>query len=105
MAHKQYCNFSADLSTPRQRSIRINGFATCLRLEEIYWRIIEALASRESITVGKLLSRWAIEMDLACDVIRNFTGYVRVICVVQLVRQVGSMNGEELSVLLGAVSI
>jgi predicted DNA-binding ribbon-helix-helix protein len=91
MAITQYCNFSADLARPRQRSVRVNGLATCLRLEEVYWTIIERLAREESLTVGKLISRWALEMDLAHEDVWNFTGYVRVICVVQLMKRVGSM--------------
>ncbi|WP_213306497.1 ribbon-helix-helix domain-containing protein [Paraburkholderia sacchari] len=96
MATHRYCDFRSRLVTPRQRSIRINGFSTCIRLEEIYWIIIEIIARQESMTVGKLLSRWAMEMDLACDVVRNFTGYIRVVCVVQLARRIGMFNLEEL---------
>ena len=90
MLRTTYCNFSPDLLKLRQRSVRLNGIATCLRLEEIYWAIIEQLAREESLTVGKLISRWAMEMDLAHDSIWNFTGYVRVVCVVQLIRRMDS---------------
>ena len=100
MATHRYCNFNEKLLVPRQRSIRINGFATCIRLEEVYWTIIEILARQESVTVGKLLSRWALEMDLACDVVRNFTGYVRVVCVIQLVRRMESIKSGELECML-----
>lgn len=90
MLRKTFCNFSSDLLKLRQRSVRLNGIATCLRLEEIYWSIIEELAREESLTVGKLISRWAMEMDLAHESIWNFTGYVRVVCVVQLIRRMDS---------------
>lgn len=96
MVKPSYCNFNGRLATPRQRSIRINGFATCIRLEEVYWTIIEILARQESVTVGKLLSRWALEVDLACDVVKNFTSYVRVICVIQLMRRLESIGSDEL---------
>lgn len=92
MLRKVFCNFSTDLLKLRQRSVRLNGIATCLRLEEIYWSIIEELAREESLTVGKLISRWAMEMDLAHESIWNFTGYVRVVCVVQLIRRMDSAH-------------
>jgi predicted DNA-binding ribbon-helix-helix protein len=95
MATQRYCNFSADLAKPRQRSVRVNGLATCLRLEEIYWSIIEELAREESLTVGKLISRWALEMDLAHENVWNFTGYVRVVCVVQLMKRIGSIGLDD----------
>lgn len=97
MANKAYCNFSTDLLKPRQRSIRVNGLATCLRLEEIYWSIIEELARRESLSVGKLISRWAMEMDLACESVWNFTGYIRVICVMQLMNHTNPAHPLDVS--------
>lgn len=96
MLRKTYCNFSTGFLRLRQRSIRLNGIATCLRLEEIYWLIIEELAREESLTVGKLISKWAMEMDLAHESICNFTGYVRVVCVVQLIRRMDSAHRMEL---------
>lgn len=87
MVLTQYCNFAPRLARPRLRSIRINGFATCLRLEEIYWRIIEEIARQESLTVGKLISRWALEIDMTQETICNFTGFIRIICVTQILQR------------------
>jgi predicted DNA-binding ribbon-helix-helix protein len=87
MRTTRYCNFNPQLARPRLRSLRINGFATCLRLEEIYWRIIEEIARAESITVGKLISKWALEIDMMQETICNFTGFIRIICVTQVLEQ------------------
>ncbi|NKJ45228.1 hypothetical protein CIC12_00385 [Burkholderia sp. SG-MS1] len=97
MLRTTYCNFNTDLLRLRQRSVRLNGIATCLRLEEIYWSIIEELARKESLTVGKLISRWAMEMDLSHESVWNFTGYVRVVCVVQLMKRVDPAHQIDLS--------
>jgi predicted DNA-binding ribbon-helix-helix protein len=92
---KQSCGISSTWIVPRQRSMRINGFATCVRLEEVYWRIIETLADRESVTVGKLVSKWALEMDLSIHEVKNFTGYLRVMCVVEMIKRIPpSPSGE-----------
>jgi predicted DNA-binding ribbon-helix-helix protein len=104
MSTKRYCKFNSTLVTPRQRSIRINGLSTCIRLEEIYWNIIEVMARQESISVGKLLSRWAMEIELGCDFVRNFTGYVRVICVVQLIKGWDTLQPGDIDHLVGEVS-
>lgn len=88
----QYCNFTPLLGKPRLRSVRINGFSTCLRLEEIYWRIIEEIAHQESLTVGKLISKWAMEIDMTHETIRNFTGFVRIICVTQILEHKYPIN-------------
>ncbi len=58
-----------------------------MRLEEIYWRIIEEIARQESLTVGKLISKWAIEIDMTQETICNFTGFIRIICVTQILEQ------------------
>jgi predicted DNA-binding ribbon-helix-helix protein len=58
-----------------------------LRLEEIYWRIIEEIARQESLTVGKLISKWALEIDMTQETICNFTGFIRIICVTQILEQ------------------
>jgi predicted DNA-binding ribbon-helix-helix protein len=87
MRMTRYCNFTPLLAKPRLRSVRINGFATCLRLEEIYWRIIEEIARQESLTVGKLISKWALEIDMTQETICNFTGFIRIICVTQILEQ------------------
>nr|WKF59059.1 hypothetical protein HUO10_003567 [Paraburkholderia busanensis] len=87
MVLTRYCNFAPRLARPKLRSIRINGFATCLRLEEIYWRIIEEIARQESLTVGKLISKWALEIDMTQETICNFTGFIRIICVTQILER------------------
>ncbi len=97
MFRTMYCNINSDLLKLRQRSVRLNGIATCLRLEEIYWSIIEQLAREESLSVGKLISKWAMEMDLAHESIWNFTGYVRVVCVVQMMKRMDSDHQIDLA--------
>ncbi|KWV85395.1 hypothetical protein PFLmoz3_04949 [Pseudomonas fluorescens] len=32
--------FDMGLAKPLSRSVRLNGFSTCLRLEQIYWNIL-----------------------------------------------------------------
>jgi hypothetical protein len=38
-------DFDMTLARPTARSVRLNGFATCLRLERVYWNILETLAT------------------------------------------------------------
>lgn len=87
MKPTEYCQFDLELVRPRLRSVRMNGLATCFRLEEIYWKIIEKIARDECLTVGKLISRWALETDLTHGPVWNFTGFIRVVCVVHILRE------------------
>lgn len=49
-------NFNMGLAQPLSRSVRLNGFATCLRLEEVYWRILERIAEVNQCSVNAVLS-------------------------------------------------
>ncbi|MCO7513609.1 ribbon-helix-helix domain-containing protein [Pseudomonas guariconensis] len=69
---------------PVSRSVRLNGLATCLRLEAVYWRILERIAEANRCTVSAVLSYVDREVHLRHGGARNFSGLVRVICVAWL---------------------
>jgi predicted DNA-binding ribbon-helix-helix protein len=77
-------DFDMQLARPLSRSVRLNGFATCLRLEQVYWNVLEGMAGLHQCTVNSLLSYIDREVCLRHGSVRNFTGLVRVICVVHL---------------------
>lgn len=49
--------FDMALIRPLSRSVRLNGFATCMRLEQVYWNILGRMAEDNCCSVGTLLSR------------------------------------------------
>jgi hypothetical protein len=59
-------------------------FATCLRLEAVYWRILERIAQANRCSVSAVLSYVDREVHLRHGGVRNFSGLVRVICVAWL---------------------
>jgi predicted DNA-binding ribbon-helix-helix protein len=89
--------FDMGLAQPHSRSIRLNGFATCLRLEEVYWGVLENIAAFNQCSVNALLSYVDREVHLRFGGVKNFSGLVRVICVMYLLKpKVGvlSLNGQ-----------
>ena len=48
--------FEMSLARPLSRSVRLNGFATCLRLEEIYWEVLADIARINDCSINALLS-------------------------------------------------
>jgi predicted DNA-binding ribbon-helix-helix protein len=76
--------FNMRLATPIARSVRLNGFATCLRLEEIYWKILDRIARANGCSVNAVLSHVDRQVHLRHGGVKNFSGLVRVICVVHL---------------------
>jgi len=77
-------NFDMSQARPISRSVRLNGFATCLRLERIYWDILERIAVANHCTVNALLSYVDREVHLRYGGVKNFSGLVRVVCVTHL---------------------
>ncbi|WLH13886.1 ribbon-helix-helix domain-containing protein [Pseudomonas hefeiensis] len=82
--------FDMQLARPLARSIRLNGFATCLRLEQVYWDILGDMAQLNSCSVSTLLSHVDREVHLRHGGVRNFSGFVRVVCVVHSLKEAGA---------------
>ncbi|WP_136477773.1 ribbon-helix-helix domain-containing protein [Pseudomonas sp. DG56-2] len=77
-------DFNMGLAQPLSRSVRLNGFATCLRLEEIYWHVLERIAQANHCSVNAVLSYVDREVHLRHGGVKNFSGLIRVVCVVYL---------------------
>ncbi|PVZ20704.1 MULTISPECIES: ribbon-helix-helix domain-containing protein [unclassified Pseudomonas] len=81
--------FDMDLAIPQSRSVRLNGFATCLRLERVYWKILERIAGDNACSVSSILSYLDREVHLRYGGVKNFSGLVRVVCVAYQARHGG----------------
>ncbi len=86
--------FDMTLIRPLARSVRLNGFATCMRLEQVYWNILGRMAENNSCSVGTLLSRVDREVHLRHGGVKNFSGLVRVVCVVHGLREASAAAGS-----------
>ena len=56
--------FKADFdmlqTQPVSRSVRLNGFSTCLRLEAVYWGILERIAAANPCGLAAALRLWLV---------------------------------------------
>ncbi|MDD1967512.1 ribbon-helix-helix domain-containing protein [Pseudomonas putida] len=82
-------SFNMDLAQPQSRSVRLNGLATCLRLEGVYWNILSEIASYNSCSVNAVLSYVDREVHLRYGGVKNFSGLIRVVCVTHLLQAEG----------------
>ncbi len=66
------------------RSVRLSGHATSIRLEGAYWRILEELAYKQEISLGRFLSKLYDEfLEFTHDeknLSSNFTSLLRCAC-------------------------
>lgn len=62
------------------RSIRMDGMVTSVRLENMFWTILEEIAAQEDLNVPQLLHQLYNEsIDEGHD-LGNFTSFLRVCC-------------------------
>lgn len=62
------------------RSIRMDGMVTSIRLENMFWTVLEDIAAKDEMTVPQLLHQLYNEsIDEGHDM-GNFTSFLRVCC-------------------------
>ncbi|PCJ10511.1 MAG: hypothetical protein COB16_00385 [Rhodobacteraceae bacterium] len=64
----------------RTKSLRIDGVATSIRIEEFFWSTLEEIANRDGMTVNQLITRLYFESIDADHDLGNFTSFLRVCC-------------------------
>jgi predicted DNA-binding ribbon-helix-helix protein len=75
------------------RSLRLHGVATSIRLENLFWEVLEELAGRDGMTVNQLITRLHDELaehqsDAGeAPVGSNFSSFLRVCCLRYLLLQ------------------
>ena len=69
-----------ELYRSRSRSLRLHGVATSLRLETLFWQVLEEIGARDGMSVTQLITRLYDELAEAGGDIANFTSFLRVCC-------------------------
>jgi predicted DNA-binding ribbon-helix-helix protein len=63
------------------RSIRLNGQSTSIRVEKVFWDILEDIAAAQRMSVPRFISTLHQEILLQRGEVPNFTSHLRCICV------------------------
>lgn len=64
----------------RTHSLRIDGVATSIRIEDAFWTTLGEIGARDGMSVAQLITRlWHEAMDADHD-LGNFTSFLRVCC-------------------------
>jgi len=94
-----------DLYAGRARSIRLRGVATSIRLENIFWQVLEEIGQRDGLTVPQLVTRLHDELTAAGKLQdrSNFTSFLRVSCTRYLELEVGGLIPADRAVPIGSL--
>lgn len=91
---------SADpaLYDPSTRSVRLHGVITSIRLEKLFWGVLDEIGRRDGMSVNQLITKLYDEIIEARGEIRNFASFLRVCCLRYLSLQVSGGIPGDLSV-------
>ncbi|MBV8619152.1 MAG: ribbon-helix-helix domain-containing protein [Curvibacter sp.] len=64
----------------RARSVRLHGVATSIRLENLFWQVLEEIAGRDGMSVPQLCARLHDELLAERGSVENFASFLRVCC-------------------------
>jgi len=97
-----FINADPELYATRSRSIRLHGVATSLRLEKLFWQVLDEIGERDGLSVPQLVSRLYDELAASnrLDEHANFSSFLRVSCMrylqLQLAGRIPADNGGAL---------
>ena len=78
-AHQDPCNYAFET-----RSLRIGGHGTSVRLESLFWTILEEIAESQGMSLGKLLTKLSEEVLELHGNVHNFASLLRCSCLIHL---------------------
>jgi predicted DNA-binding ribbon-helix-helix protein len=64
----------------RARSVRLHGVATSIRLENLFWQVLEEIGTRDGLSVAQLITRLYDELAETGGDCANFSSFLRVSC-------------------------
>lgn len=62
----------------RTRSVRLHGVVTSIRLENLYWDVLEEIGQRDDMGVVQLIEKLYDELVAARGEVGNFSSFLRV---------------------------
>lgn len=75
-----FINADAENWISRSKSLRIDGVATSIRIENFFWNLLGEIAQRDRMTVNQLITKLYHESIDADHDLGNFTSFLRVCC-------------------------
>lgn len=102
-----FISANPDSYASRTRSVRLHGVVTSIRLENLYWDVLEEIGLRDGMSVVGLIERLYDELVEARGEVGNFASFLRVCALRYLALQahdripldkrvaIGSLNAQQ----------
>ncbi|MDO8788781.1 MAG: ribbon-helix-helix domain-containing protein [Sulfuritalea sp.] len=95
---KIFISADPELYRCRSRSLRLSGVATSIRLEKLFWQVLEEIGTRDGLSVSQLITRLYDELAEAGGDCANFSSFLRVSCGRYLALQVAGRIPADIGV-------
>ena len=82
----------------RARSVRLHGVATSIRLENLFWQVLEEIAARDGYTVPQLCTKLYDELLAERGAVDNFSSFLRVCCTRYLALQLSGDIPQDMGI-------
>jgi predicted DNA-binding ribbon-helix-helix protein len=79
------------------RSIRIDGHVTSIRLEHLFWNVLEELAACQKLTMPQFVSKLYDEVLDARGEVRNFASLLRCCCLIYNNNRASTTSAKDVS--------
>ena len=79
---------------PETRSLRLNGQSTSIRLERMFWQLIDERAALEGLTTPAFVSKLHSEVLELRGEANNFTSLLRCACLIHTDQQLARPTSE-----------
>ncbi len=79
-----YSGAEAELFELKSRSVRLDGVVTSIRLEAIFWQLLEQIADEANLSLAGFLTQIYHEVLQREEKVGNFTSLLRVACTTHL---------------------
>jgi predicted DNA-binding ribbon-helix-helix protein len=89
----------------RARSVRLHGVATSIRLENLFWQVLDDIAARDGYTVPQLCTRLYDELLAERGAVDNFASFLRVCCTRYLALQLSGEIPQDAGIPIRAIRL
>lgn len=89
----------------RARSIRLHGVATSLRLENLFWQVLQEIAARDGYSVPQLCTKLYDELLAARGSVDNFSSFLRVCCTRYLALQLSGEIPQDMRIPIRSLTV
>ncbi len=93
-----FINADPKLWQSKARSLRLHGVATSIRLETLYWRVLEEIGKRDGMSVNQIITKLHDELIAAHGAVDNFASFLRVCCARYLMLQLAGRIPSDLGI-------